>query len=569
MTGPYSGGSGASPGAPPVPPAGPVAPGTPSAAVQQPLLSEHPPPSLKRDAALSGKARRKAAKQTARREREEKRAELAAKRQENRAGGRRPGPRGFTGKGGGRVSYVEAPPEWRGTTVQVCGLWPFGAGSGTPMIGVPVGRELGSGAALCCDPISWFQRAGLIHNPSCLVLGKPGLGKSSLIRRMVLGLTGVGVFPMVLGDLKPDYTDLITALGGQVIKLGRGLGSLNVLDPGESGGAVAKLTGRARQKLAADAHGRRLNMVSALMTVLRGAPIPDTERTILNAALRVLDDRHHGVPILPDLIRCIDEGPDAVRAVTLARGSEDRYRAAVDPLHASLLGLLDGPMGETFAAHTTTPIQLDAPGGVCIDISGIDDADAELQAAVLLACWSDGFGAVEAAHALADEGLGPQRHFFVVLDELWRVLRAGRGLVDRVDALTRLNRQYGLGQAMITHTMADLLALPDEADRMKAKGFAERAGMVICGGLPMAEMPALTEVVRMSSAERDMIVDWSSPPSWDPSLNKDGDPPGRGKFLVKVGGRPGIPFHVDFTPAEREVNDTNKRWMHSTTRVNR
>jgi hypothetical protein len=521
---------------------------------------------LKR-APLSVKARKKAAKAAAEQARLDQRAEDAQRKRDRAAGGQRPGPRGFAGRGGGRASYVEAPPEWRGTTVQTCGLWPFGAGSGTPMVGVPVGRELGGGATLCCDPISWFQRAGLIHNPSALVLGKPGLGKSSLIRRMVLGLTGFGVYPMVLGDLKPDYADLIAAMGGQVIKLGRGLGSLNVLDPGESAAAAARLTGRARDKLAADAHGRRLNMVAALMTVLRGAPIADTERTILNAALRVLDDRHPGVPVLPDLIRVISDGPDPVRAVTLARGSEDRYRAAVDPLHASLLGLLDGPMGETFAAHTTTPIRLDAPGGMCIDISGIDDADDKLQAAVLLACWSDGFGAIEAAHALADAGLEPQRHFFVVLDELWRVLRAGRGLVDRVDALTRLNRQYGLGQAMITHTMADLLALPDEADRMKAKGFAERAGMIICGGLPMAEMATLNQVVRMSEAEQNLIADWSTPPSWDPNLNRDGDPPGRGKFLLKVGGRPGIPFHLDFTPAERAVNDTNKRWAHSTTRI--
>jgi hypothetical protein len=301
-------------------------------------------------------------------------------------------------------------------------------------------------------------------------------------------------------------------------------------------------------------------MVAALVTVLRGHPITDHERTIINAALRILDERHPGVPVLPDLIKTIDEGPDQVRSVTLARGDERRYRDAVDPLQRSLLGLLDGPMGETFARHTTTPIRLDTPGGVCIDISGIDDTDEELQAAVLLACWSDGFGTIEASHALADEGLESQRHFFVVLDELWRVLRAGRGLVDRVDALTRLNRQRGVGQVMITHTMADMLSLADAADRMKAQGFAERAGMVLCGGLPESEMAALTQVVRMSAAERQMIIDWSTPPSWDPGLNRDGDPPGRGKFLVKVGGRPGIPFHVDLTPAELRVNDTNKRW---------
>ncbi len=100
--------------------------------------------------------------------------------------------RGWSGAGGGRSAVVQAPPQWRATTVQVCGLWPFSTGSGTPMIGVPLGRSLISGATLCCDPISWFQDANLIHNPSCFYLGKPGLGKSTIIRRTALGLAAYG-----------------------------------------------------------------------------------------------------------------------------------------------------------------------------------------------------------------------------------------------------------------------------------------------------------------------------------------------------------------------------------------
>jgi hypothetical protein len=149
-------------------------------------------------------------------------------------GGKRPMPRGWPGMGGGYSTYLQAPDEWRGTTVQVCGMWPFAAGTGSPMVGVPIGRNILSGATMCCDPISWFMRAKLISNPSVFVLGKPGLGKSTIIRRMALGLAGYGVMPLVLGDLKPDYKDLIEALGGQVIELGRGRGHLNVLDPGES-----------------------------------------------------------------------------------------------------------------------------------------------------------------------------------------------------------------------------------------------------------------------------------------------------------------------------------------------
>lgn len=481
----------------------------------------------------------------------------------------RPPMRGWLGRGRGQSVYVQAPDEWRGTTVQVCGLWPFAIGTGTPMVGVPLGRHIHTGATLCCDPISWFQRAKLISNPSAFVLGKPGLGKSTLVRRMATGLAGYGVMPLVLGDLKPDYVDLIEAMGGQVITLGRGRGYLNVLDPGEATEAAARLraAGYDRQaaQVLADAHGRRHTMVSALLTILRSAPPTDREETIIDRALKVLDERHEGVPVLGDLLRVIQEGPEEVRAVALDRGSDERYKQITEGLEASLIGLVGGGrLGETFSRQTTNPMRRDAP--VVYDVSAIDDSEMDLQAATLLACWSAGFGTVNVANALADAGLEPRRHYFVILDELWRALRAGRGMVDRVDALTRLNRQRGVGMAMISHTMSDLLALPTEEDRMKASGFVERSGMVICGGLPSAEMPKLTAAVPFSLAEQDLLIGWQDPPAWDPATGREAEPPGRGKFLVKVGGRPGIPINVQLTAAETSINDTNKLW-HEQSRV--
>ncbi|MFF5893945.1 ATP/GTP-binding protein [Streptomyces globisporus] len=471
---------------------------------------------------------------------------------------RRPGLRGWAGRGGGAQPYLDPAPEWRGTTVQVCGLWPHGVGSGTPTKGVPLGRDLHSGATVCCDPISWFQRAGLISTPSLFALGQPGLGKSTLIRRMALGLAGYGVHPMIFGDLKPDYVDLVRALGGQVITLGRGRGHLNILDPGEALAAANRLTGDARRALLADAHGRRLNAVSALITILRRSAPTDREETVLAAALDVLDARHDGVPVLGDLLQVIKDAPEPVRAAALDRGDITRYQEVTEALEGSLAGLLGrGRLGDTFAHPTSEPMKLDRP--VCFDISSIDDSEVMLQAAALLSCWSYGFGAVSTAHALADAGLEPDRKYFLVLDELWRVLRASSGLVERVDVLTRVQRTRGIGMAMITHTMRDLLALPTEEDRMKAAGFVERAGMVVSAGLPRDEMPRLSQVVDLSRIEQQRLTEWSTPPGWD-TTDSAVSPPGRGNFLIKVGGRPGIAMHVDLTPSELLVNDTNKRW---------
>jgi hypothetical protein len=469
--------------------------------------------------------------------------------------------RGSFAPGGGRVNPMDGPTLWRATTVQACGLWPFISGSGAPMTGVPLGQNISTGATVCGDPFNWFTRARYISNPSLFMLGMPGLGKSTLINRMLLGLAAQGVVPLVLGDLKPDYADTVRALGGQVISISRGVGGLNILDPGAMGAAAARIGGSAGQALAAETHGRVLNIVGALLTVVRGVPISDHEQSVISACLRHLRERTpHGRTIrLPHLLQVLEEGPPAVRQVTLDRGQESRYRDAVDPLHRSLLGILDGPLGDTFASETSTHVDPDATA-VCIDISGIGESDSQLTAAAMLAAWSDGLGSVAAAHAMADAGLAPRRWFFTVLDELWRPLRAASGIVDRVDALTRLNRSLGLADAKITHTLKDAEALGTESDKAKARGFVERAGMVACAGLPRSEMQELGRVIGLSKREIELVSSWSSPPGWAQNGSNE-EPPGRGRFLIKVGGRPGIPIRVAITDTERHLHDTNTRWI--------
>ena len=114
--------------------------------------------------------------------------------------------RGWTGRGGGMAQMVPSVREYRGTTVQVCGLWPFSSGASSPMIGVPLGRHEETHDTVCCDPISWFQRAQLISNPSAFVLGKPALGKSTMVRRAEQEVAGAAARPKACpanGDARP------------------------------------------------------------------------------------------------------------------------------------------------------------------------------------------------------------------------------------------------------------------------------------------------------------------------------------------------------------------------------
>lgn len=469
----------------------------------------------------------------------------------------RPTVSGWWRRGGGRAGYREAPDMFRGTTAQTCGLYPFIVGAGAPIVGVPVGQHLRTGATVCADPISYFQ-SGLIRNPSLYVEGLPGLGKTTLVERMLIGLAAFGIQPLVLGDLRPDYIRLIKALGGQVISLGPGGGHLNPLDPGGAIEAASRLTGTRRAAVLADVHTRQVQTTEALITILRKGPLGSRESSILDTAVSILRHKHAGVPIYADLLQVLRDAPTELRQVALDRGSDERYRELTEDLEANLMSLAEGNstvLADTFSQQTDEPMRMDRP--VVFDVSGIDDAAWDRQAAVLTACWSTGFGLVNVAHELADAGLEPRRHYLVVMDELWRALRAGHGIVDRIDALTRLNRTTGVGTVMISHTMSDLEALRDQADAKKAIGFVERAGMVILGGLPRREMPMLEQVMSFSKKERDLLASWSVQPNL---TEQETVPPGRGRFLLKIGGRHGIPFNVGLTDAERRTSNTNTRW---------
>ena len=90
----------------------------------------------------------------------------------------------------------------------------------------------------------------------------------------------------------------------------------------------------------------------------------------------------------------------------------------------------------------------------------------------MLASWAYSYGATDAAAAL---GIST-RPRVIPLDEMWRALRAGTGMVDSFDALTRLNRQKGSVTIMVTHSLA-------------AAAMADKVLLLTNSGLKLTEIP--------------------------------------------------------------------------------
>ncbi|WGD37574.1 hypothetical protein [Lysinibacter sp. HNR] len=474
---------------------------------------------------------------------------------------------GIAGRNHGAHLYVEAPPEFEASSAQICGFFPFILSASSHLIGAPLGTNLLNHSTVCGDPISYFIN-GITSSPSGFMLGLNGRGKSSLGVRVATYLVDVGHLVLVLGDLKPDYVGFTLENGGKVINLGRSIGGINPLDCGPWKNWLHKLSPETRKTVEAGIHGRRLNVLQGLIEFLlqRSLTEKNSETTILSIAIKIASENaahENRQPLPSDVQGVVASRHPQIRAQILEI-TDKEYDAQVRDLLTGLNGLgKHGPFGDVFCRHTTEEMPLDA--SVCFNVAGVDENDTLLRAAIQLVCWSYGQAGASCAKILADEKdmfgipLAPEVHHMMIMDELWQILRAWEGSVYRIDGITRINRTEGLGQLQITHSMKDLELSTPELTKI-AIGFVERSAVLYLGGLARNEMPLLEKVRRFSNQEKEWLVSWSSEGTVNPSTNEVTPPPGRGKFMLKTGEFPGIPFSVKLTEPEKRIHDTNEAW---------
>lgn len=476
--------------------------------------------------------------------------------QERKDAQSRPSAVGWNRRGGGPAGYIEGLYELQGTTVQVCGYYPFIEGVSSPAVGAPLGYHLSKNTVVHGDPVSWYIHQ-LIRNPSAFVMGQPGLGKTALIQRMITVLAAWGVIPMVLTDTRPDYVNNIELLDGQVIRFSPGQGHMNLFDMGP---LVHQLWAIEDEELRTtaieDMRHRRRSLVAGIVAMVSGRKLEPHETNILSSSIEALDPTLTDPPLLPDVVSYIRSAPRELRLLTLthAEGQEAEYDSRVRGLLDALIALgPEGLYGDMFSRPTTTHIEHHRP--VVFDISGVSENDTVLMGTVQSLCWNLGSATVAAEQFIAQSEGREQRHYVLVMDELWRMLRASSEMVHFIDTIIRLNRGRGLGQILCTHTMNDLELSESTLTKM-AWGFVERSEMVFLGGLAPNEMGNLETVFDLSRAERSSLTDWTD----DAGSSSAGRRPNTGKFILKTGKQPGTPFRTALTAAEAGISMSDAAW---------
>ncbi|GAA2964814.1 ATP-binding protein [Kitasatospora cinereorecta] len=482
---------------------------------------------------------------------------------------------GWGGRFGGRVPVEDTGTVYTGPTSQAGGIYPFLLGSGLPPRGVPVGRDLLTGELVCIDPSGWTGK--LTTNPGVWVMSQPGAGKSALVKRLCMVYAAYGFMPCVPGDVKGEYSDMIRELGGSVVRIGDGIGRLNPLDSGPLKGRVKSLPVKQREALLDVLNGRRLETLVALLSTKHGlGRAPNAiERSALDTAVQVASaaQTSGSDPVVGDVVQVLRDAPEVLRAKLSAE--DERYRDLTREVVAGLDNLKGGPLKGLFDGPTTTPLDIAAPA-VSVDISALRARGADVVSAGMIATWAYTYSSIDSARSIGMM----DRSLVLPMDEMWRALRSGPGLVDSMDAISRLNRTTNDVTIYVTHSLLDVEALPTETDRAKARGLMDRCDTWVLGASSEEELLRVTGKRSLTEQERMMIGSWSSATSTgldiDPSYADADGPspteeenarhPGRGKFLIKVGSRPGIAAALELTAAELRLyrTDNNRRRMTAT-----
>ena len=460
---------------------------------------------------------------------------------------------GWRRRGAGRSPIAPPLPRWVGSSTNLAGLYPFVLSGGAPSAGVPIGTHMLTGEPIGLDAGEWL-RQGWITNTGIYLTGQPGAGKSTLLRRLMWGLAAFGVGVLVPADLKNEHGPLVTALGGTTVALGRGLHRINLLDPGPLGDVLTAVPSDRRARLEQEIQARALTLAEGGLTIASGRPLSDVERLALASSYELFGERRtSAVPTLSDLLAILRELPDGLMHRLLAHDVAE-LRHLVQPLVWRLELLLRGPLAGLFDGASTFSIPADTPG-VCLDLSRLaSDAEDSAVAIAMLTAWGWGAALIDAGQAT-----GRRRNWLQAFDEHWRVMRAGAGMVELSDQVTRLNRHRGVQSVMATHSLDDFKALPTEEDRNKAKGMVARCAISVIAAQPKTELDSLHEVSPLTSQEREWVRSWAAPPTWTPNQRH----PGRGKYLIKTGERIGVPVRMQLLTAEAEVGDTDTAWRTS------
>jgi hypothetical protein len=427
------------------------------------------------------------------------------------------------------------------TSEQTPVMWPLITGDGLPPTGAPMGFNVLSGGSFYCDPMGWTTDDTIqVTNPNVFVFGKPGRGKSALVKAFILRMIRFGYRSLVLGDVKDEYEDISRALGVTPYRIGPGLpGRINPLDIGPLALDWERHDRLETAHRGAIVFNRWLALIRGLVGS-QGVPFTPTESRVFGRVLRDLTGWSRaqttlGVITIPMVWAALDSPTDALVAECRYESRQDFFdgtRALRDALGSLCEGELEGlfDAASTFQPNWRAPIQT-------LSLNALHAGGNEAAVGIALMCLNSwGQGMREIAH--------PGDRRIVLRDEAWLQTRLGLEAVKTLDANLRLSRNDGDIQLVTYHKPSDPLSAGDQGSQAAqiAKDLLHLADVRILMGQDEEVAAELGHLLGLTRMQRDIVTGWAM---------QD-----KGRALWMVGDQR-YKVQTVLTPLERRLTYTN------------
>jgi hypothetical protein len=371
-----------------------------------------------------------------------------------------------------------------------------------------MGFDALSGGRFFVDPIGWVLAEDIgVTNPNVFIFGKPGRGKSALVKAFVLRMIRFGYRSLVLGDVKDEYEDISRFLGVDPYRIGPGLpGRINPLDFGPLADAWEQQSRAEQQRRATVAFNRWLFLLRGLIGS-QGVAFTPTEERVINKVLRHLTGWAAGASTLrpitiPMVWAALDNPTDDL--VTACRYSDlqdfhDGTRALRDALGALCEGSLQGMFDaeSTFRPDWKAPMQT-------LSLRSLHDTGNKIAVGIALMClnsWGQGMREVASA----------EDRRIVLRDEAWLQTRLSLDAVMTLDANLRLSRTDGDIQIVTYHKPSDPLSAGDQGSQAAqiAKDLLNLSDVRILMGQDQAVASELSALLGLSAMQQDIVTGWA------------------------------------------------------------
>ena len=325
-------------------------------------------------------------------------------------------------------------PMHRATTAHSRSIFPFGVHEAFGHTGAYLGQDsLGGGGAFFFDAFeaaTRFAESDGVTNPNMMIFGNPGMGKSALLKTMLLrsvAIYGEQRFVAIV-DVKGEYTPLAQVLGLPVVKL--------------SPGGIVRVNPLEVRTRDEDRVMRQHEMVQALSSATLGRRLTQVEDVFLWESVRWLDHTHiNTTATLGHLVELLRNPHDHI-INQLQRDRLTILEETADVQHA-ISSLLERQFRGMFDGESSVDIDPNGPG-VVIDISTVQD-DARALPLVMVA-------AITWLRELLTAASGKKLQ---VLDEAWRMLEY-EAAARYLQSSWKLGRQKGLANIAAFHRPSNL-----------------------------------------------------------------------------------------------------------------